>query len=64
MVSDASPGAAGPKMNESFVHMALASSHSAFAQDGTSNVPIQPLLTEICGRTVVGFWVVLVLWDI
>jgi len=31
---------------------------------GTSNVPIQPLLTEICDRTVVGFWVVLVLWDI
>jgi hypothetical protein len=34
MVSDASPGAADPKMNESFVHMARASSHSAFAQDG------------------------------
>jgi len=34
MVSDASPGATDPKMNESFVHMARASSHSAFAQDG------------------------------
>ena len=33
MVSDASPGAADPKMNEPFVHMASASSHSAFAQD-------------------------------
>jgi hypothetical protein len=33
MVSDAS-GAADPKMNESFVHMARASSHRAFAQDG------------------------------
>ena len=33
MVSDASPGAADPKMNESFVHMARASSHRAFAQD-------------------------------
>ena len=34
MVSNASPGAANPKMNESFVHMARASSHRAFAQDG------------------------------
>jgi len=34
MVSDASPGATDPKLNESFVHMASASSHSAFAQDG------------------------------
>jgi len=33
MVSDASPGAADPKMNESFVHMARASSHRAFALD-------------------------------
>jgi len=64
MVSDASPGAADPKMNESFVHMARASSHSAFTQDGYFKRPHQPLLTEICGQTVVGFWVVLVLWDI
>jgi len=33
MVSDASPGATDPKMNESFVHMACASSNRAFAQD-------------------------------
>ena len=39
MVSDASPGAADPKMNESFVHMARASSHSAFAQDGYFKCP-------------------------
>jgi hypothetical protein len=34
MVSDASPGAADPKMIEPFVHMDRASSHRAFAQDG------------------------------
>ncbi len=34
MVSDASPGAADPKTNESFVQMARVSSHCAFAQDG------------------------------
>jgi hypothetical protein len=33
MVSDASPGAADSKMNESFVHIARASSHRAYAQD-------------------------------
>jgi len=39
MVSDASPGAADPKMNASFVHMAPVSSHSAFAQDGYFKCP-------------------------
>jgi hypothetical protein len=34
MVSDASPGTAAPKMNESFVHMAHVSSIHACAQDG------------------------------
>jgi len=34
MVSDASPGTANPKMNESFVHTAQMSSNRACAQDG------------------------------
>ncbi len=34
MISNASPGTAAPKMNESFVHMARASSDRADAQDG------------------------------
>ncbi len=34
MVSDASPGAADPKINESFVHVVRASSHRANAHDG------------------------------
>jgi hypothetical protein len=34
IVSDASPGTAAPKMNESFVHMAHMSSNHAHAQDG------------------------------
>ena len=34
MVSDASPGTANPKMNESFVHTAQMSSDRACAQDG------------------------------
>jgi hypothetical protein len=34
MVSDASPGTATPKINESFVHMAHVSSNRACAQDG------------------------------
>ncbi len=33
MVSDASPGTANPKMNESFVHTAQMSSDRACAQD-------------------------------
>ncbi len=38
-VSDASPGTAAPKMNESFVHMAHVSSDSACAQDGYLKCP-------------------------
>jgi hypothetical protein len=34
MVSDASPGTADPKMNESFLHIAQMSSDRACAQDG------------------------------
>ena len=34
MVSNASPGTAAPKMNESFVHMVHVSSDRACAQDG------------------------------
>ncbi len=34
MVSDASPGTAAPKMNESFVHMAHVSSDRACTLDG------------------------------
>jgi hypothetical protein len=34
MVSDASPGTAAPKMNESFIHMAHVSSKLACTQDG------------------------------
>jgi hypothetical protein len=39
MVSDASPGAADPKMNESFVHAARTSSDRACAQDGNFKCP-------------------------
>ena len=46
MVSDASPGAADPKMNESFVHMARASSHSAFTQDGHFKRPHPPTIID------------------
>jgi hypothetical protein len=56
MVSDASPGTVAPNMNNFFVHMAHVSSERAFAQDGYLNVPIRPVLMEISGRTVVGFW--------
>jgi hypothetical protein len=34
MISDASPGTATPRMNESFIHMAHVSSYRACAQDG------------------------------
>jgi hypothetical protein len=46
MVSDALPGTADPKMNDSFVHMALASSYCACAQDGCLK---RPHLTIIDG---------------
>jgi hypothetical protein len=39
MVFNASPGSAKPKMNESFVHMAYASSDHACAWDGYFKCP-------------------------
>jgi hypothetical protein len=39
MVSNASPGIAAPKINESFVHMAHVSSDRACAQDGYLKQP-------------------------
>ena len=39
MVSDASPGAADPKMNESFVDTAQRPSYRACAQDGNFKCP-------------------------
>jgi hypothetical protein len=39
MVSNASPGTAAPKMNNSFVHMAHVSSDRACAQDGYLKCP-------------------------
>jgi hypothetical protein len=64
MVSDASPGTAGPKMNESFVHTAQLSTTVHAHRMVNSNVPIQPLLMVIRGRTVVGFVLVLELADV
>ena len=56
MVSDASPGVADPKMNESFVHTAQTSLEVDTHRMGSCGVPIQRLLTEISGRTVDGFF--------
>jgi hypothetical protein len=44
MVSDASPGAAPPKIDESFVHMAHVSSKYACAQDGYLKCPHQTII--------------------
>jgi len=64
MVSDASPGTADPKMNESlFIQRRCLPTVHAHRMV-TSNVPIQPLLMVIRGRTVVGFVLVLELADI
>ena len=46
MVSNASPGVANPKMNESFIHTAQTSSDRACAQDGYIT---RPHLTIIDG---------------
>ena len=46
MVSDASPGATDPKMNESFVHMARASFYRAFTQDGYFKRP-HPTIIDV-----------------
>jgi hypothetical protein len=64
MVSDASPGAADPKMNESFVHTAQRSSDRACAQDGNFKCPHPNIIDGDSGRKVVGFRVVLGLWDV
>ncbi len=44
MVSDASPGTATPKMNESFVFMAHVSLDHACAQDGYLKCPHQTII--------------------
>ncbi len=44
MVSDASPGTAAPKMNESFDHMAHVSSDGACAQDGYLKHPCPTII--------------------
>jgi hypothetical protein len=49
MVSDASPGTAAPKMNESFVHMAHVSSNRACAQDGYLKRPKLTIIDEDMG---------------
>jgi len=63
MVSDASPGAADPKMNETFVHVARVSSHRAFAQDEYFKCPHPTIIDGdmwwdscwfLCGFGVVG----------
>ncbi len=61
MVSDASPGTAAPNLSFMWL-MCLPTVHAH--RMGTWNVPIQPLLMEIWGGTVVDFWVVLGLRDI
>ena len=46
MVSDASPGTADPKMNESFVHTAQMSYDRAFAQDGYFKRPHPTIIDD------------------
>ncbi len=46
MVSDASPGTADPKMNESFVHTAQMSSDRACAQDGYFERPHPTIIDD------------------
>jgi hypothetical protein len=46
MVSDASPGTAAHKMNESFVHMTCVSSDRACAQDGYLKRPHLTIIDE------------------
>jgi hypothetical protein len=64
MVSDASPGTADPKMNESFVHQRRCLPTVHAHRMATLNVPIRPLLMTIRGRTVVDFVLVLELADV
>jgi hypothetical protein len=64
MVSDASPGTADPKINESlFIQRRCLPTVHAHRM-ATSNVPIRPLLMMIRGWTVVGFVLVLELADV
>ncbi len=46
MVSDASPGTADPKMNESFVYTAQMSSDRACAQDGYFKCPHSTIIDD------------------
>jgi hypothetical protein len=46
MVSDASPGTADPKMNESIVHTGLMSSDCACAQDGYFERPHSTIIDD------------------
>ena len=64
MVSDASPGTAAPKMNESFVHMACVCSDRPCAQDGYLKHP-HPAIIDGDMRWDSGWvWVVLELGGI
>jgi hypothetical protein len=57
MVSDASPGIADPKMNDHLFILCRRLENVDMHRMDTCGVPIQQLLREICGWTVVGFWV-------
>ncbi len=46
MVSDALPGTADPKMNDSFVHMVRESSNRACVQDGCLKCPHLTIIDE------------------
>jgi len=56
MVSDASPGSAAPKMNESFVHMAHVSSNCACAQDWYLKLPHRTIIDGDMGWDRGWFW--------
>ncbi len=62
MVSDASPGTADPKMNESFVHTAHTYSDLARTQDGYFKHPHPTIIDgdmwSDSGWFLGGFWVV------
>jgi len=68
MVSNASPGTADPKMNESLVHTAHTPSDHARAQDGYFKRPHPTIIDGdmwlVFEWFLSGFWVVLGLWDI
>jgi hypothetical protein len=61
MISNALPGAANPKMNNSFVHMARASSYCGWVQDGCLKRPHLTIINGDMkldkGRFFVGFGV-------